>query len=224
MKLLFFFLITQFALVAPSLLSHAQADSTQECRALFSPIENTAHKIKSRGGIWSIFEKREIYRKHAIVGLHVDSKITSLIYTINYVCDSQNEIPINPVANQVVPLMAEKGLEGFLEYYVSLSHPLEEVKIWAKYADYFKANHNRKLDFNLTKATIKKAETFFIRYTALDKKIRTTNDVEDVAKEGTAIIEGIKQFHETDPVLVKVNAENMEIPHASTLTQIADEM
>ncbi|MEO2042965.1 MAG: hypothetical protein ABGX43_00050 [Nitrospinaceae bacterium] len=224
MRLLNFLLITPFILFSPLLLDSAKADIIEDCHFLFRPFENMAHGIKARGGTWALFEKREIYRNHAIIGLHVDSKITSLIYTINYVCESQKQMPINPVSNQVVPMMKEKGREGFIKYYMNLSHPLEEVKIWAEYANYFEAHKNRKLDFNLTKKTIETAGTFFERYIDIDKRIKSTNDVEEVVKEGKAIIDDIKQFHITDPILVQVNAENLRIPHASTLTQIADEM
>ena len=146
------------------------------------------------------------------------------MYTINYVCESQEGIPLNALANQVVPTMKERGREGFIEYYLTLAHSLEEITIWADYVDYYNANYKRKLDFNLTKKTIEMAGTFFERYTVLDKKIRSTNDVEEVAKEGNAIIEDIKQFHTTDPILKQVNFENLKIPHASNLLNIADEM
>jgi hypothetical protein len=224
MRCLKVFLMFPIIMIAPMLLNPAQADNIQDCFNLFRPIENTANAIKSRGGVWALFEKRAIYRKHATVGLHVDSKISSLIYTINYVCESQEEMPINSVANQVVPMMKEKGPEAFIEFYLTLSHPLEEIKVWAKYAHYFEANRHRKLDYDLTKNTIEAAKKFFERYIVLDHKIKTTNDVEGVAKEGNAIIEDIKQFHTTDPILIQVNAENLKIPHASTLTQVADEM
>jgi len=223
-RLLICFLIAQIVMVAPLLLSPAKADNIEICNNLFRPIENKAHGIKSRGGVWALFEKREIYRKYAVIGLHVDSKITSLMYTINYVCESQEGIPLNALANQVVPTMKERGREGFIEYYLTLAHSLEEIEIWAEYVDYYNANYKRRLDFNLTKKTIEMAGTFFERYTALDKKIRSTNDVEEVAKEGNAIIEDIKQFHTTDPILKQVNFENLKIPHASNLLNIADEM
>ena len=214
MNLLKFFLISQMVMIAPLLLDPAKADNTENCNNLFRPIENKAHGIKARGGVWALFEKREIYRKYAIVGLHVDSKITSLMYTINYVCESQEGIPLNALANQVVPTMKERGREGFIEYYLTLAHSLEEITIWADYVDYYNANYKRKLDFNLTKKTIEMAGTFFERYTALDKKIRSTNDVEEVAKEGNAM----------DPILKQVNFENLKIPHASNLLNFADEM
>jgi hypothetical protein len=216
--------ISLIILILPLLTNLARADNSQDCHDLFSPIENMAHSIKSRGGTWALFEKRDIYRKYAVVGLHVDSKITSLIYTINHVCEAQDGIPMNDLASQVVPKMKELGLEKFLKYYISLSYPVEEVRTWAVYADYFEAHHQRKLDFSLTQKTIEKSKEFFLRYVALDHKIISTNDVEGVAREGNAIIEEIKQFHATDPILIQVNAENAKKPHASTLLEIADEM
>ena len=224
MKRLIIFWVVLTLLILPALASYANANNKENCHTMFSPIENMAHSIKSRGGTWSLFEKREIYRKHAIVGLHVDSKITSLIYTINHVCEAQDNIPMNDLARQLIPKMKELGLEGFKKYYISLSYPIEEVMTWAKYVDYFEAHHMRKLDFNLTKKTIQTAKVFFDRYVALDRKISSTNDVAEVVKEGNAIIEEIKRFHTTDPTLVQVNSENAEKPHASTLLVIADEM
>ena len=90
MRLLICFLIAQIVMVAPLLLSPAKADNIETCNNLFRPSENKAHGVKARGGVWALFEKREIYRKYAIIGLHVDSKITSLMYTINYVCERQH--------------------------------------------------------------------------------------------------------------------------------------
>ena len=174
MKVLKLLLITPFILFSPLLLDAAKAGNTEDCNTLFHPVENMAHGIKARGGTWALFEKREIYRDHAIVGLHADSKITSLIFIINYVCESQEFMPINPVANQVVPMMKERGREGFIEYYMNLSHPLEEVKVWAEYADYFEAHKNRKLDFNLTKKNYRKSgDIFYALY-----KLRQKNQID----------------------------------------------
>jgi hypothetical protein len=224
MKLPTVFLILQTLMITPLLLSSSEANNVQTCYSMFRPLENSALKIKGHGGTWELFEKREIFRKHAIVGLHVDSKITALIFTINYLCESQESMPVNEVAGQVVPTMAEKGLEGFIEYYLVLAHELEEIKGWAKYAEYFKANHKRKLDIGETKATIDSAKQYFDRYKALATKLKKTNDVEGIAKDGKALIEDIVKFNTVDPLLIQANFENAQIPQVSNLLNIADEM
>ncbi len=224
MKFLKIFLILQTLIITPLLLSYSEANNVKACYSMFRPLENSALKIKGHGGTWELFEKREIFRKHAIVGLHVDSKITALITTINYLCESQEIMPMNEVAGQVVPTMAEKGLEGFIEYYLVLAHELGEIKGWAKYAEYFKTHHKRKLDIGETKATIDNAKQYFDRYKALATKLIKTNDVEGIAKDGKALIDDIVQFNAVDPLLIQANFENAQIPQVSNLLNIADEM
>ena len=163
MKILVFSLIFQILSSTPLLLSSLEANNVKACYSMFRPLENSALKIKGPGGTWQLFEKRKLFRKYAIVGLHADSKITALIFTINYLCESQEGIPMNEVAGQVVPTMAEKGLEGFIEYYLVLAHELEEIKGWAKYAEYFKAHHKRILSLDKKKTTIENDHQYFHR-------------------------------------------------------------
>lgn len=224
MKFLKFFLISQIIMVAPLLSGSAEADNEQACYDYFRPLENLALEIKGRGGTWELFEKRGIFRDHAIIGLHADSKITALIFTIDYLCESQEGIPFNDVAVQVVPTLEEKGLEGFIEYYLVLAHELNEIKGWAKYAEWYKANHKRKLDINQTKTTIDNARLYFESYRALAVKMKTTNDIEGIIKDGKALIEDIVKFNTIDPLLIQANFENSKIPQVSNLLNIADEM
>ena len=233
MKLLKIFLIIQIVVIAPLHLGPAQADNSKACYDLFRPLEKQAQKIKDRGGIWELFENGASLRKHSIVGLHVDSKITSLIDTLNYLCESQDGLPINEVANYLVSTMKKEGREGFIKYYLSLFHSIEEIEVWAEYAEYYEANRKRKLDFNQTKNTLAKAQKFFERYTTLAQNIDATNDkelrikalrllvplhVEGIAEEGKVLTDDIKQFIAKDPLLKQANLENSEIPFAPNLT------
>lgn len=224
MKLLKTFLASQLLMLAPFLPGFAEADDKQACHNMFSPLQNVALKIKSEGGTWELFEKREIFRKHAIVGLHVDSKITTLITNIDYLCESQQGIPRNRVAAQVVPMLEEKGAEGFIEYYLGLFHSIDEIKGWVKYAEYFIAHHKRQLDINQTQKTIENARPYFDRYQELAIKLKTTNDIKGIAKDGKALIEDIVRFNAEDPLLKQASHENAQIPQVSALTNISDEM
>lgn len=224
MKLLKTFLASQLLMLVPFLPGFAEADNEQACYNMFSPLQNVALKIKSEGGTWELFEKREVFRKHAIVGLHVDSKITTLITNIDYLCESQQGIPRNRVAAQVVPMMEKRGPKGFIEYYLGLFHSIEEIKGWVKYADYFIAHHKRQLDINETRKTIENARQYFDRYQELSIKLKTTNDIKGIAKDGKALIEDIVRFNAEDPLLKQASYENAQIPQVSALTNVSDEM
>ena len=234
MKLLKIFLIIQIVVIAPLHLGPAQADNSKACYDLFRPVEKRALKIKDYGGVLGLFENGASLRKHSIVGLHLDSKITSLIDTINYLCEYQEGLPMTEVTHQVVPMMRKIGREDFIAHYLALNHSIEVIEVWAKYAEYFEANHKRKLDFNQTKNTLAEAQNFFERYLTLAQLVGSVNEkevrikssgllvplqsVEGIAEGGKALTEDIKQFIAMDPLLKQANLENSEIPFAPNLT------
>ncbi len=234
MKFFKIFLIVQMMMVAPWLLSPAQADNSKVCYDLLRPLEMQVQKIKDRGGIWELFENGASLREHSIAGLHVDAKITSVIDTIDYLCENQNGLPVREVTHQLVPMMRKMGREGFIKHYLAFFHSIEVIEEWAKYAEYFEANHQRKLDFNQTKTTLDKAQKFVEHYSTLAQHIDSANDeesrikssgllvpptnVEGIVEECKTLTEDIKQFVAMDPLLIQANLEKSEIPYAPYLT------
>lgn len=227
------FMIVLIVMIALLQGNPAQADNSKACYDLFRPVEKQALKIKDYGGVWELFENGASLRKHSIAGLHVDSKITSLIDTLNYLCEYQEGLPMTEVTHQVVPMMRKRGREGFIKHYLALNHSIEVIEVWAKYTEYYEANHKRKLDFNQTKNTLAGAQKYFERYTTLAQHIDSVNDedlrikslgllvplqnVDGIVEECKALTEDIKQFIGMDPLLKQANLENSEIPYAPYL-------
>jgi len=207
-------------------ISHsARANSIQECRNLLQPIDNQVASVKAQGGIWEAFEKRDIYRDHSTVALHLDQKAIALVYTLDYVCNALNRIPRNDVSNYILPLWREKGEEEFIKYQTGgYGYALEEVMTWVVYAKYYEKNYKRKLDFAKVQETMKKAKPLVDRFVDIVHKVRKTNKVQEVVEESKALINEFARFHKEDPILKQADAEEIAIPHASTLTESADEM
>ena len=95
---------------------------------------------------------------------------------------------------------------------------------WVEYAKYFEKNHKRKLDFDKVQETMKKSESYVNRFVSIVKKVRKTNKVKEVVEESKILIADFSKFHTEDPILKQADDENTAIPHASTLTESADEM
>ena len=209
-----------------SFLGHsAQADNFHVCRDLLQPIDNQVASVKARGGVWEAFEKRSLFRNHSTVALHLDQKAIALIYTLDYICHSLNGIPRNDVSNYILPLWREKGEEEFIKYQIEgYGYALEEVMTWVEYAKYYEKNHKRKLDFAQVQETMKKSKPLVDRFVDIVHKVRETNKVKEVVEKSKALIGEFANLHKTDPVLKQADHENAAIPHASTLTESADEM
>jgi len=215
-----------FVLILTSFLGHsAQADNFHVCRDLLQPIDNQVASVKARGGVWEAFEKRSLFRNHSTVALHLDQKAIALIYTLDYICHALNGIPRNDVSNYILPLWREKGEKEFINYQIDgYGYALEEVMTWVEYAKYYEKNYKRKLDFAQVQKTMEKSKPLVDRFVDIVHKVRKTNNVKEVVEKSKALIGEFANLHKTDPVLKQADHENAAIPHASTLTESADEM
>ena len=203
----------------------AQADNFHDCRDLLQPIDNQVASVKARGGVWEAFEKRSLFRNHSTVALHLDQKAIALIYTLDYICHSLNSIPRNDVSNYILPLWREKGEKEFIKYQTDgYGYAVEEVMTWVEYAKYYEKNYKRKLDFAQVQKTMEKCKPLVDRFVDIVHKVRKTNKVKEVVEKSKALINEFANLHKTDPVLKQADHENAAIPHASTLTESADEM
>ena len=203
----------------------ARADNFHICRDLLQPIDNQVASVKARGGVWEAFEKRSLFRNHSTVALHLDQKAIALIYTLDYICNSLNGIPRNDVSNYILPLWREKGEQEFIKYQIDgYGYALEEVMTWVEYAKYYEKNHKRKLDFTQVQETMKKSKPLVDRFVEIVHKVKETNKVKEVVEKAKALIVELANLHKTDPILKQADDENLAIPHASTLTESADEM
>ena len=205
--------------------SSAQANNLQVCRGLLHPIDNQVASVKAQGGAWEAFEKRSYYRNYSTIALRLDQKAIALVYTLDYVCSALDQIPRNDVSNYILPLWREKGENEFINYQINgYGYALEEVMTWVKYAKYFEKHYKRKLDFAKVQETMKKSQPLVDRFADVVRKVRKTNKVKEVVKEVNDLIESFGNLHKKDPILKLVDSENAAIPHASTLTESADEM
>jgi hypothetical protein len=204
---------------------HGVQANSQTCYALLQPIDNQVASVKAQGGVWEAFEKRSNFRDHSTVALHLDQKAIALIYTLDYICTALNAIPINDISNYILPMWRERGEKEFIKYQTDgYGYAVEEVMTWVEYAKYFEKNHKRKLDFAKVQETMKNSESLVNRFVGIVKKVRKTNKVKEVVEESEILITDFAKFHKEDPILKQADAENTAIPHASTLTESADEM
>jgi|SaaInlStandDraft_6_1057023.scaffolds.fasta_scaffold50764_2 hypothetical protein len=204
---------------------HAAQANSQACLALLQPIDNQVASVKAQGGAWEAFEKRGNFRDHSTVALHLDQKAIALIYTLDYICKALDSIPTNDISNYILPMWRERGEKEFIKYQTDgYGYAVEEVLTWVEYAKYFEKNHKRKLEFVKVQKTMKKSESFVNRFVDIVKKVRKTNKVTEVVGESKTLIADFAKFHKEDPILKQADDENTAIPHASTLTESADEM
>ena len=94
------------------------------------------------------------------VTLKLDSKITVLIVRLNHLCATQNGVPLEEVAQILVPRLKAEGEKVVIEDLINLGHFEEEAEKLIAYARFAESNLNRKLEFDQITKTITESQLF----------------------------------------------------------------
>jgi hypothetical protein len=213
-QFLFFILISSSVVIA--------AD-TPSCPVLLHPLESKVEQIKGQGGIWGIFDKNYQVRNHATITLKLDSKITVLIVRLKYLCSTKNGVPLEEIAQILLPQLKAEGEQAVMEYLLNLGHFMEEAKNLIAYARFAESNLNRKLEFDQISKTVTESQPFANRFVELSKKIGAVEH-EKIMVEAKVLISEIEKFLETNPYLILADKETAEIPHSRYITGDSDAM
>ncbi len=214
MQLLFFTLFLQ---------NEVGAETPSPCVALLHPLASNVDEIKGQGGIWGMFDQSYKVRNHATVTLKLDSKITVLIVRLDYLCKTQNGVPLEEIAQILLPRLKAEGEKALTEDLINLGHFEEEAEKLIAYAKFAESNLNRKLEFDQIAKTITESQTFANRLVEISKKIGEVES-ETVMTESKVLISDIEKFLMTKPYLVLADKENAEIPHSRYVTGDSDAM
>mgnify|MGYP000405643113 CR=1 FL=1 len=218
-----FFIFMQLFFVILILRGEVAAVDASPCVALLHPLESKVEEIKGQGGIWGMFDQNYKVRNHATVTLKLDSKITVLIVRLNHLCKTQNGVPLEEIAQILLPRLKAEGEKAVTEDLINLGHFEEEAEKLIAYARFAENNLNRKLEFDQITKTITESQPFANRLVAISKKIGEVES-ETIMTESKVLISDIEKFLRTKPYLVLAAKENAEIPHSRYITGDSDAM
>ena len=75
-----------------------------------------------------MFDKNYQVRNHTRITLKLDSKITVLIVRLNYLCSTKNGVPLEEIAQILLPQLKDNGEQAVMEYLLNFGHFIEEAK------------------------------------------------------------------------------------------------
>ena len=209
-------------ILIPGFSSAAEAGPTS-CLDLVLPLDHKVSSVKDRGGIWALFEKGRVLRNHSPLALQFDSKVHSLMFTLNYLCETEEGIPYGELSLYLNSRYRERGGEGPVkDELLNMGYSIEEVTLLLEFKKYAEKNRHRKLEINQIKKTMDKARGYVDGYLQLSEKIKKSSSI-SLVEEMKALGKDIDEFRATDPYMKQADYENSQEPH-TTLTETSDQM
>ena len=124
------------------------------CNELFTPLIKTNDSIALNGGLWGYFEKDPILRKHSTQAVQLDSRINKIFFTLNYLCETKDGIPLNDLATYISRSISDKGEAAFKAELITLGKTSQQIENWF---EFFKYAHQYSLsNYKLNQRSIKR--------------------------------------------------------------------
>ena len=193
--------------------SDANKSKIPKCHNSIKPLHQKRERVAELDGIWGLFEKNRELQGHSIIAINLDKKVNSIIFHLQYLCDTLNGIPMNEVARYVRDGIHKKGKEEFRKELIILGKSNSEINIWFEFTRFSLKNENRSLNIELIFDSIKKSIPHINTYASLAEKIDRNEIDESIPKQVADLANQLDELFENDKYLNKALVENANIPY-----------
>ena len=207
------FSITLLLIVAFKGLSYGNNEDISQCHAQIKPLHLQRERVAQLDGMWGLFEKNRELQNNSVAAINLDRKVNSIIFHLEYLCETLNGIPMNEVARYVRDGINEYGEDNFRKELIILGKNEAEIKIWFEFTDFSLKNEKRSLNLNTIFQSITNSAPFINLYAALAQKINQREIDDSIVKNVSELSSKIELFFETDSYMNQALTENKNIPY-----------
>ena len=186
------------------------------CRELVNPLIKNSDNIASNGGLWGYFEKDLFLRKHSTQAIQLDSRINKIFFTLNYLCETKDGIPLNDLATYISRSISDKGEAVFKAELITLGKTSQQIENWFEFSEYAQSHRFRTLDSSAIRTTINRSIPLIKNYTSLTINIDPLNSSEVLLKKARSLIVQIDSFLSSDPNITQALDEISHVPYWDT--------
>ena len=185
----------------------------KSCLALFKPLDIKRTAVQKAGGVWHAFERSPEVRSYSENAMQIDSAINKLIASLRHLCNTAKGLPQDSISQVISKKIAVKGKEAVAEEFRDLGEPEEDIAIWLEYADYWKKNEKRNLDYKLIEGLMVRVKPLIGFYEELAKRQVDDNTKQNFLSDAVTLLEAMKKISSTDEYLVLALKEDRDAPY-----------
>ena len=207
------FSITLLLILTFNGISYGNNEDISQCHAQIKPLHLQRERVAQLDGMWGLFEKNRELQNNSVAAINLDRKVNSIIFHLEYLCETLNGIPMNEVARYVRDGINEYGEDNFRKELIILGKSEAEIKIWFEFTDFSLKNEERSLNLNTILQSITNSAPFINLYAALAQKINQREIDDSIVKNVSELSSKIELFFETDSYMNQALTENKNIPY-----------
>ena len=207
------FSITLVLIVAFKGISYGNNEDISQCHAQIKPLHLQRERVAQLDGMWGLFEKNRHLQNNSVTAINLDRKVNSIIFHLEYLCETLNGIPMNEVARYVRDGINKYGEDSFRKELIILGKSEAEITIWFEFTYFSLKNEERSLNLNTVFESIKNSAPFISSYVSLAQKINRREIDDSIVKNVSELSSKIELLFETDSYMNQALTENKNIPY-----------
>ena len=194
-------------------ISYANTEDISECYDQIKPLHLERERVAELDGMWGLFEKNRDLQNNSVTAINLDRKVNSIIFHLEYLCETLNGIPMNEVARYVRDGINKYGEDSFRKELIILGKSEADIKVWFEFTNFSLKNEERLLNLNTVFESIKNSSPFINSYVSLAQKINRREIDDSIVKNVSELSSKIELFFETDNYMNQALTENKNIPY-----------
>ena len=169
--------------------------------------------VQKFGGMWGAFERNVGSKPYSFYGMQLDSNINKIVFSLRYLCQTSEGVPLNNVAIEFKKLMQDHGREEAVKILLSRGEHPEDIEVFLNYEEFARKIRERKIGFKVINPRLDQAELLIDLYEELSNKSIDEQSTDTFLSNSVTLLKVMNEFLQTDQIMVMALNEDGLVPY-----------
>jgi len=169
--------------------------------------------VQKFGGMWGAFERNVDSKPYSFYGMQLDSNVNKMVFSLRYLCQTSEGVPLNNVAIEFKKLMQDHGREEAIKILLSRGEHPEDIEVFLNYEEFARKIRERKIDFKVISPRLDQAERLIDLYEELSNKSIDEQSTDTFLSNSVTLLKVMNEFLQTDQVMAMALNEDGLVPY-----------
>ena len=203
-------LVTKITTKKPGLIVATDAVS---CLDRLESLDLRRTLVQKFGGMWGAFERNVDSKPYSFYGMQLDSNVNKMVFSLRYLCQTSEGVPLNNVAIEFKKLMQDHGREEAIKILLSRGEHPEDIEVFLNYEEFARKIRERKIDFKVISPRLDQAERIIDLYEELSNKSIDEQSTDTFLSNSVTLLKVMNEFLQTDQMMVMALNEDGLVPY-----------
>ena len=170
-------------------------------------------RVQKFGGMWGAFERNVDSKPYSFYGMQLDSNVNKMVFSLRYLCQTSEGVPLNNVAIEFKKLMQDHGREEAIKILLSRGEHPEDIEVFLNYEEFARKIRERKIDFKVISPRLDQAERLIDLYEELSNKSIDEQSADTFLSNSVTLLKVMNEFLQTDQMMVMALNEDGLVPY-----------